>query len=162
VGYDRCNTTTEYTDAIIANLGRKPSQTFVREYRPIQLPQVTREPVMVRPQKRRVTGVDVFVEFDGTAEQLGNSMEQLTEGTALRLKAISSRGTLVYPAVGFMTDLVDHWTCRFVLRDDGGELGEAQVLDLLQRISSRYRWTHIEKLHEFDGQPGFTKAQGED
>jgi isocitrate dehydrogenase len=91
VGYDRCNTTTEYTDAIIANLGRKPSQTFVREYRPIQLPQVTREPVMVRPQKRRVTGVDVFVEFDGTAEQLGNSMEQLTEGTALRLKAISSR-----------------------------------------------------------------------
>jgi isocitrate dehydrogenase len=162
VGYDRCNTTTEYTDAIIANLGRKPSQTFVREYRPIQLPQVTRDPVMVRPQKRRVTGVDVFVEFDGTPEQLGNSMEQLTEGTALRLKAISSRGTLVYPAVGFMTDLVDHWTCRFVLRDDGGELGEAQVLDLLQRISSRYRWTHIEKLHEFDGQPGFTKAQGED
>lgn len=162
VGYDRCNTTTEYTDAIIANLGRKPSQTFVREYRPIQLPQVTREPVMVRPQKRRVTGVDVFVEFDGTAEQLGNSMEQLTEGTALRLKAISSRGTLVYPAVGFMTDLVDHWTCRFVLRDDGGELGEAQVLDLLQRIGSKHRWTHIEKLHEFDGQPGFTKAQGED
>ncbi len=162
VGYDKCHSTTEYTDAIIANMGKKPSQTYVREYRPIQLPQVTREPVMVRPQKRRVVGMDVFVEFDGTAEQLGKSMEQLTEGTALRLKAISSRGTLVYPAVGFMTDLVDHWACRFVLRDGKGDLSEAQVLDLLQRIGSRHRWTHIEKLHEIDGQLGFTKSQGED
>ncbi len=162
VGYDRCNSTTEYTDAIIANLGKKPSQTFVREYRPIQLPQVTREPVMVRPQKRRVVGMDVFVEFDGTAEQLGKSIEQLAEGTALRLKAIASRGTLVYPAVGFMTDLVDHWACRFVLRDGEGELSDAQAMDLLQRISSRHRWTHVEKLHEIDGQPGFTKSQGED
>lgn len=162
VGYDKCNSTTEYTDAIIANLGKKPSQTYVREYRPIQLPQVTREPVMVRPQKRRVVGMDVFVEFDGTAEQLGKSMEQLAEGTALRLKAIASRGTLVYPAVGFMTDLVDHWACRFVLRDGEGDLSEAQVLDLLQRIGSRHRWTHVEKLHEIDGQPGFTKSQGED
>ncbi len=162
VGYDRCNSTTEYTDAIIANLGKKPSQTFVREYRPIQLPQVTREPVMVRPQKRRVVGMDVFVEFDGTAEQLGKSIEQLAEGTLLRLKAIASRGTLVYPAVGFMTDLVDHWACRFVLRDGEGELNDAQAMDLLQRISSRHRWTHVEKLHEIDGQPGFTKSQGED
>lgn len=162
VGYDKCNSTTEYTDAIIANLGKKPSQTYVREYRPIQLPQVTREPVMVRPQKRHVVGMDVFVEFDGTAEQLGKSMEQLAEGTALRLKAIASRGTLVYPAVGFMTDLVDHWACRFVLRDGEGDLSEAQVLDLLQRIGSRHRWTHVEKLHEIDGQPGFTKSQGED
>lgn len=162
VGYDRCNSTTEYTDAIIANLGRKPSQTFVREYRPIQLPQVTREPVMVRPQKRRVVGMDVFVEFDGTSEQLGKSMEQLAEGTALRLKAVASRGTLVYPAVGFMTDLVDHWACRFVLCDGDGELSDAQAMELLQRISSRHRWTHVEKLHEIDGQPGFTKSQGED
>jgi len=162
VGYDRCNSTTEYTDAIIANLGKKPSQTFVREYRPIRLPQVTREPVMVRPQKRRVVGMDVFVEFDGTAEQLGKSMEQLAEGTALRLKAIASRGTLVYPAVGFMTDLVDHWACRFVLRDGEGELNDVQAMELLQRISTRHRWTHVEKLHEIDGQPGFTKSQGED
>lgn len=162
VGYDKCNTTTEYTDAILANLGKKPSRTYVREYRPIQLPQVTREPVMVRPQKRRVVGMDVFVEFDGTAEQLGKSMEQLAEGTVLQLKAISSRGTLVYPAVGFMTDLVDHWACRFVLRDGEGDLSELQVLELLQRIGSRHRWTHIEKLHEMDGQPSFTKSQGED
>ena len=61
-----------------------------------------------------------------------------------------------------MTDLVDHWACRFVLRDGEGELSDAQAMDLLQRISSRHRWTHVEKLHEIDGQPGFTKSQGED
>jgi isocitrate dehydrogenase len=59
-------------------------------------------------------------------------------------------------------DLVDHWRCRFILRDDGGELTDTVALDLLQRIGGKHRWTHIEKLHEFDGQPGFTKAQGED
>jgi isocitrate dehydrogenase len=117
---------------------------------------------MVRPQTRRVVGMDVFVEFDGTPEQLGKSLEQLAEGSPLKLKMVSSRGTMVYPVAGFLTDLVDHWRCRFILRDSGGDLIDAQAFDLLQRISSKHRWTHIEKLHEFDGQLGFTKAQGED
>ena len=162
VGDELAATTTAYTDEIIRNLGRKSERWQVREPKPLQLPQVTRDPVMVRPQTRRVVGMDVFVEFDGTPEQLGKSLEQLAEGSPLKLKMVSSRGTMVYPVAGFLTDLVDHWRCRFILRDSGGDLIDAQAFDLLQRISSKHRWTHIEKLHEFDGQPGFTKAQGED
>lgn len=161
VGYDKCNTTTEYTDEIIRNLGKKPNTVSIREYKPIRLPQVSPEPVLVRPKSRRVVGMDVFVEYGGDAESLGKGMEQVAEGTALRLKAISSRGTLVYPAVGFMTDQVDHWSCRFILRDEAGDLTDAQAQQLLQRIAARYRWTHVEKLHEFDGSPAFTKSQGE-
>jgi hypothetical protein len=29
-------------------------------------------------------------------------------------------------------------------------------------MAESHRFTHIEKLHEFDGPPGFSKAQGED
>jgi isocitrate dehydrogenase len=29
-------------------------------------------------------------------------------------------------------------------------------------VGSRFRWAHIEKLQEFDGAMGYTKAQGED
>jgi len=36
------------------------------------------------------------------------------------------------------------------------------VIDLLGRIGAEHRWNHIEKLYEFDGEPAFTKAQGED
>jgi hypothetical protein len=116
VGDELAATTTAYTDEIIRNLGRKSERWQVREPKPLQLPQVTRDPVMVRPQTRRVVGMDVFVEFDGTPEQLGKSLEQLAEGSPLKLKMVSSRGTMVYPVVGFMTDLVDHWRCRFILR----------------------------------------------
>ncbi|GIV21746.1 MAG: isocitrate dehydrogenase [NADP] [Armatimonadota bacterium] len=162
VGYDRCNTTTEYTDAIIANLGRKPSQTFVREYRPIQLPQVSREPVMVRPKERRVVGVDVFVESDLFPEPLGKLLEELAEGSAFQLKMVSNRGTKVYPPTGAITDVVDHYRCRFVLRDAPGDATDSQILDLLQRVGSRLRWMHLEKLQELEGAMGYTKAQGED
>jgi isocitrate dehydrogenase len=29
-------------------------------------------------------------------------------------------------------------------------------------VGSRFRWMHLEKLQEFDGAAGYTKAQGED
>jgi isocitrate dehydrogenase len=41
------------------------------------------------------------------------------------------------------------------------DVTDAQILDLLQRISSTYRWVHVEKLQRFDGKDAFSKAQGE-
>ncbi len=35
-------------------------------------------------------------------------------------------------------------------------------MGLLSKVGSQFHWMHVEKLQEFDGQPGFTKAQGED
>jgi isocitrate dehydrogenase len=162
VGYDKGAKTTEYTDAIIANLGKKPSTTQVREYRPIRLPQVPADPVSVRPQTRRVVGVDIFVETELFPEPLGQALETLVAESPFRLKMISSRGTKVYPPTGAITDVVDHYRCRFLLRDAGGDATDAQILELIQRVGSRFRWAHIEKLQEFDGAAGYTKAQGED
>jgi isocitrate dehydrogenase len=41
------------------------------------------------------------------------------------------------------------------------DVTDAQILDLLGRISATYRWCHVEKLQRFDGKDGFSKAQGE-
>ena len=57
---------------------------------------------------------------------------------------------------------MDQYRCRFVLRDAAGELADAALADLLNRVAGSFRWMHVEKLQEFDGQPGYTKAQGED
>jgi isocitrate dehydrogenase len=57
---------------------------------------------------------------------------------------------------------VDHWRCRFILRDESADLTDAAIFQLLQRVSAKYRWMHLEKLQEFDGARGFTMAQGED
>ncbi|MCS6801089.1 MAG: NADP-dependent isocitrate dehydrogenase [Chloroflexota bacterium] len=161
VGDELMATTTEYTDEIIRNLGRKPKNWKVREYKPIKLPEVTKDPVMVRPQHRRLAGVDIFVESPLHAEELGRSIEDLAQGTSFFLKMISNRGTKVYPAMGAITDAVDHWRCRFLAKD-GLTVGDADILDLITRVGSKHRWMHIEKLEEIDGEPGWTKAQGED
>ena len=161
-GYDKGTPTSAYTDAIISNLGRKSERWRVRDYKPLKLPRVSSKPDFVVAKTRRVIGVDVFIESSLDAEQLGRSLEQLSAGTPLKLKMISNRGTKVYPATGAITDCVDHWFCRFITRSADGGLTDEQLLGLLDRVSGQHRWTHLEKLHEFDGQPGFTKSQGED
>jgi isocitrate dehydrogenase len=164
MGYDtgRAGTTTAFTEAVIGNLGRLPGATAARTYRPLRVPALPADPVAVRPRSRRVVGADVFVETGQLPEALGPAIEALAGGSPLRLKMVSNRGTQVYPDKGALIDCVDHYRCRFVLRDAGGELGDPHLLDLLGRIAGKYRWVHVEKLQEFDGQPGYTKAQGED
>ena len=75
---------------------------------------------------------------------------------------ISNRGTVVYPDNGALTDCVDHHRCRFKLRDLGGDLTTAQLLDLLARVGSAFRFMHVETLQNFSGVRAYTLAQGED
>jgi len=162
VGYDKGASTTAYTDAIIANLGRKSERWHVRKYKPLKLPEIPRDLDFVKPATRRVIGVDIFIESAEAPESVGKTLEELCAPTSLKLKMISNRGTKVYEPTGAMTDCVDHYRCRFLLRSNDVELSDAQLVELLERVGSKFRWMHVEKLQEFDGEPGFTKAQGED
>ena len=161
VGYDKGTSTTDYTDAIIGNLGKRSEKWEVREYKPQVLPQLDPRPDYVRPASRSTVGLDLFLEAPLSAEELGASMEQLVKDTAFTLKMISSRGTQVYPPTGAITDTIDAYYCRLMLKEPADDISEEDVATLLSRVSTRHRWSHIEKLQEFDGAPGFTKSQGE-
>ena len=134
----------------------------MRDYRPIKMPQVSSEPALVIPKTRKVIGADIFVEANKQPAEIGPILEQLANNSPLKLKMISNRGTKVYPAMGAITDCVDQHRCRFVLRDPAGEVSEQAILDLLDKIGKTLSWVHVEKLQQFDGADGFTKAQGED
>lgn len=162
VGYDKGASTSAFTNAVITNFGRTSERYQVRTYKPIKLPNIDPAPDFVKPQTRRAIGVDIFVESALSAEAIGKSLEHLTLETPVKLKMISNRGTKVYPPTGAMTDCVDHWRCRFILRDPTGDLADSAMFDLLQHIAAQHRWMHVEKLQEFDGVSGFTMAQGED
>jgi isocitrate dehydrogenase len=162
VGDTGAASTSAFADAVIARLGRKPKHARVREYRPLNLPSVSSDPDFVKPSKRRVVGVDVFVESTLPVEQIGKSVTDIVAGTPVELKMVESRGTKIWPSTGTMTDTVDHYRCRLMQRAPAGDLSEAQVLDVLTKVGAKHRWMHVEKLNEFDGAPGFTKAQGED
>ncbi len=162
VGYDAGTPTTGYADAIIGNLGRRSETWTVRDVRPLQLPKVDPRPDSVRPSNRAVVGLDVFVESALSAEALGASLSELTANTRLSLKLISSRGTKVFPPTGAMTETGDHFRCRFMLEDERGDLTDHDVGELLSVLAGTHTWMHLEKLQEFDGEPGFTRDQGED
>ena len=161
VGYDRGASTTAYTEAIIANLGTKTKSWTIRSVKPLSLPVLGPDPDYVKPASRAVVGLDVFVESPLSASELGASLMELTRDTRLSLKMISSRGTKVFPPTGAMTETGDHFRCRFIIRENPGDLPDEDVHQLLARISRTHRWMHIEKLQEFDGELGFTRDQGE-
>lgn len=160
VGDERAVSTTGFTDAIIANLGRRSSQAS-RETTPLTVPAVCDGPVNVTTTRRRVVGFDVFVESALPPAAIAATLNAAANGRPVRLKMISNRGTQVWPATGGATDTVDHWRCRFVARDEDVHVTDGEITSFLDLIGGDLRWMHVEKLQEFDGEPGWTMAQGE-
>ena len=164
VGYDspKAAKTTAFADAVIGNLGRHSQVYKVRDYKPLKMPAVSKNLVAVTPKTRRVIGLDYFLESGEHPTALGPKVEAAVAGSPVKLKMISNRGTQVYPDKGTLIDCVDQSRCRLLLREPVGELTDADIFALLPKLAAVVRWAHLEKLQEFDGQPAFTKAQGED
>jgi isocitrate dehydrogenase len=163
VGDQRAVGTTAFTEAILNNFGKTPKHGRVREHKPLKLPAFNPNPTQTDPSmKRNVVGIDVFVESADTPQAIGALLEQNVQGLPLKLKMISNRGTKLYPSAGAITDTVNHWRCRFMLNEPQNDLKPQILRDLLEKVEKSFRWMHIEKLQEFDGAAGFTKAQGED
>ena len=163
---DTAASTTGFTDAVIANLGRGPATLKARrvgaaDHAPAPPHAWSYGPEHYAAIERRTIGLDIFIETDADAGRLGPELEGLTATGPFELRFIESRGTKVYPSVGLSSDGVRLLRARFVTRD-GGAAAEHDLLALQGRVAERQPgWTHIEKLHVFDGADGFTKAQGE-
>ncbi len=106
-----------------------------------------------------MSGVDVYIESDIEPKALAGNLGKLIQSSRMRLEMITNRGAMVFPSNDRRVSLVDHFRCRFVLRDGAVSLGDDEILSLLNVIGSKHRWMHIEKLQEFDGEPAFSKSQ---
>ncbi len=157
--------TSGFTDAVIAALGSRPSRGGRRARPagspPTALPGWDYSAAHYAGIDRRTIGMDMFIATELRSEVLGPDLERIAGGTAFELEMISSRGTKVYPSTGLSPDDVGLLRARFVTRDRGDAV-DAELLELQARVAARHPgWTHIEKLHVFAGQDGFTKAQGQ-
>ncbi|HEY6088691.1 MAG TPA: NADP-dependent isocitrate dehydrogenase [Gemmatimonadaceae bacterium] len=151
--------TTDFTKAVISNLGKRSKVSPPRDYRKVELPQAKPGVNVVRAASRRVSGVDVYVETDLDPRTLAGNLEKLIQTSPLRLEMISNRGTMVFPSTDRRVSLVDHFRCRFVPREGTANLNDPEILSLLTTIGSQHRWMHIEKLQEFDGESAFSRSQ---
>jgi isocitrate dehydrogenase len=163
---EQAASTSGFTDTIIGNLGRHP-----RTVPPLTGSERPSGEATPRPSwiygaavsaavPRTTVGVDLFLESWAPADAAGPDLEALA-GSALQLQMISSRGTMVYPTTGLSPDSVGLLRARFVARQEGAAVSDAEINGLVARVGERFAWTHIEKLHVFAGEPGFTKAQGQ-
>ncbi len=153
--------TQTFTKTVIDNLGQSLAGFAPRDYHKISIPQSTPLPVA---GDRLVTGLDVYIESQDHPETLGQTLNNLIADSAFELKMISSRGLTVFPVPSSLPDLGDFYQCRFMLlaqQTVHKDISETIVADLLQKISQRYHWMHIEKLSHFAGEVGYSKAQGE-
>jgi isocitrate dehydrogenase len=149
--------TREFADAVIARIGQKPETLKAVQYaagggRPITHSRIE--------AKAELTGVDVYVNWNGY--QAGELAEvlQKANGEGLALQMISNRGVKVWPEGMPETFTVDNWRCRFI--GEKGQVTQQQTVSLLGRVAALgLPIAKMEHLHYFDGVPGFSLAQGQ-
>lgn len=149
-----------FAEAVIRRLGLEPTQLAPVSYsnHEQQLPPVVQK--ASEPQRKELVGVDVFVEWRGSADELATRLGSM-ETDALMLQMITNRGVKVWP-VGFPeTFLTDHWRCRFIAPECGA-VSKADLNLLLSRvIGSEVDFIKAETLCLFDGEAGFSLGQGQ-
>jgi isocitrate dehydrogenase len=113
------------------------------------------------PKAVTVAGADVFVQSRLTPAQLGRALADATAHLPIQLRLLSNRGTVCWPETPISLDLVDHYRCRFLHKDQAVEVHDDTLLQLLGVVAPIAKWVHVEKLQRMDGVDGWTKAQGE-
>lgn len=152
--------TDKFVGQIIDNLGRT-SNLPSRVYHRLKLDAWPDRTAHTEPKSRELLGVDIFLESDLSADDLAKSLTEIAEGSALNLASISNRGVQVWPSSGGNTFLVDHFDCRFMLKEPAAGNGPQGISDLVRAIGQKHSWMHVEKLQRFDGKDAFERPQGE-
>lgn len=151
--------TSQFADAVIANLGQKPQNLKAVDYSKSSgnfNVFVTEKPAA----KKELIGMDIFIHHrDKDAKAFGDAIAAFSQND-IKLNMITNRGTKVYPDGFPETFCTDHWRCRFKT-SDGKHVNYSHFNELVGKISAAgYDVIKTENLYMLDGQAGFTAAQG--
>ena len=151
--------TQAFAQAVIANLGQKPTNFEAVEYAKgiaLKLPPYERKSAA----KKTLLGVDVFVDWKGkNPDELGTILQKLNG--EMQLIMITNRGVKVWPEGFEETFCTDHWRCRYQA-EEGKTVTNQQIVDLLGRaVKKQVDVIKTENLYAFDGKRGFSLGQGQ-
>lgn len=158
--------TTAFADAIITNLGKKPQSTpasiaLEDEHLYTAPAKPTQHKILqssVQPQSETV-GADFFIESTEQPSTIADTFLGAI-GEQFRLVTISNRGTQVWVTSSVFTECINQYRVR-VERNTEGSCSQADILALAGRIATHYKLCSIEWLMRYDGQPGYSLAQGQ-
>ena len=151
--------TSQFADAVIARLGEAP-KTLKPARHPSSSERISVAVSERLPARKELVGIDVFVESRQPVDELAKGLED--NAGPLALVMITNRGQKVYPDGIPETFCVDHWRCRFEAGEAGRPVPHEDVVALLGRLAGAgFPFIKAEGLFTFDGQPGFSLAQGQ-
>jgi isocitrate dehydrogenase len=152
--------TKEFADAVIARLGQKPEKLKAVAYKKSAARQAQAAAASA-PVASELVGVDVYVEHPSrVTTELAARLEPLG-GDGLALKMMDNRGVKVWPEGMPETFCSESFRCRFE-SEQGTTVKPQQVVALLQRLADNgVSVAKAEYLRTYDGQLGFTLAQGQ-
>ncbi len=155
--------TREFAQAVIERLGQQPQTLKAISYKSGNATATSSKPQEERPKaKKELVGTDVYVHWkEGAITKLGDKIKEFGDNE-LKLVMISNRGVKVYPGGMAETHLSDQCRCRFMAQADGASIKHEQIITLLNRFNEAgYDFIKTENLYTFDGQPGYSLAQGQ-
>lgn len=152
--------TKEFTDQVIARLGKFPSTLKSISYRDnveaIVMPRINR----AAPAKKDLVGVDVFIHSTMDVNALAETLRAMDDQKTT-LQMITNRGQKVWPDGLAETFCTDHWRCRFLARS-GEPFSKETILNMLETLNVwGIDFIKTENLYEFDGERGYSLGQGQ-
>ncbi len=152
--------TKEFADAVIKNLGQKPSELKAVSYDKdavLHLPKYQRKAAKLK----ELLGVDLFVHWNGkSADELATIIANINTAN-VQLSMITNRGIKVWPEGFPETFCTDHWRCRFKPLE-GNSISKRDIIQLLHSAEQQnIDVIKTENLYAFDGKPAFSLGQGQ-
>jgi isocitrate dehydrogenase len=152
--------TKEFAQAVISNLGKKPSLLKEVSYAKegaLNLPKYIKKPAA----KKELVGVDIFVHWNETnPNELAEKIQKLNNDN-VKLSMITNRGIKVWPDGFSETFCTDHWRCRFK-PSTNGVLDKNEILRLLNdAMIENIDTIKTENLYNFNEKPAYSLGQGQ-
>ena len=154
--------TKEFAQAVVSRIGQKPEK-----FKPVSYKSGGRgkdaAALAIRPRARKdLLGVDVFLHWtSGSPDDLAAILKQI-DAQGLRLHMISNRGVKVWPGGHPETFCSDHWRCRYMAAEEGGNATHRQIASLLSKMAAAgLDFIKTDNLCAFDGTRAYSLEQGE-
>ncbi|MCC5938719.1 MAG: NADP-dependent isocitrate dehydrogenase [Lunatimonas sp.] len=156
--------TQEFAQAVIERLGQKPQTMSPASFakggeESSGVMKLTKR----ESAKKELIGVDVFIDWKEDQRDpniIGDRLRQVN-ADGLKLRLITNRGVKVYPDGMKETFCSDHWRVRFFNADES-TITHLQTIEVLRQVKELgFDFIKMEHLYTFNGERGFSLAQGE-
>ena len=156
-----------FADAVIARLGEIPQRLSPVHYGDSEHSSCISiaETVLPPKQDKVLDGVDVFLDWSETTHPSDLAAQlNAVQTDKFALSVISTRGLKAWPDAVDDFKIADHWCCRFTAKDSAknAKLNNGDIAALLSTLhKAGFDVVKTENLYSFDGQRGYSVAQGE-